>query len=100
MRDAGSRPFGTGVCLPPPPQETRYGLTCVISNSIALGQAVLGAGRGTKNLGEVGAPPPWDGSVADTLETRSCPTGITAPNLVTLGGDRVRRESGVPERAR
>jgi len=30
-----------------------------------------------KILGEAGDPPPWDGSVADTIETRSCHTCIT-----------------------
>ena len=32
-----------------------------------------------------GIPPPWDGGVADPLETRYSPTCVIIPNFVALG---------------
>jgi len=36
-------------------------------------------------LGDAEAPPPWDGGVADLIETCYSPTRIITPNFVTLG---------------
>ena len=37
---------------------------------------------GPKTLGNAGAPLPWDGVVADLIETRSYPTCVITPTLV------------------
>jgi len=40
---------------------------------------------GPTNLGDAGAPPPWDGGVADLIETCYSPTRVITPNFVALG---------------
>jgi len=59
--------------------------TCVIvPNLVALSQTVWALTGVSKILDTLGRDP-WDGGVADPLETRSCYTYVIVPNLVAVG---------------
>jgi len=49
-----------------------------------------------QKFGDAGAPPHWDGGVADPTDTRSYPTYVTLSNLIGVG-QTVWVQVGVPK---
>ena len=75
----GRRSLGTGTWL-----TRRNTLPRHVCYSPKFGRFIsncLGEGRGPRNVGDVGAPSPWDRGATVPLETCSC---LTVPNFVAL----------------
>jgi len=55
-----------------------------VQNLVVVSHTKCAQVGGPKHSGDDGALPPWEGDVADTLESPDSPICVITPNFVTL----------------